>query len=380
MVSTAANLRADFLNLVSSSLRALRGEQLVSEHLSQCEEYKHILAVGKAASSMMTGALAHNPTADALLITKYDHIDPQLEGFPNLRTIQSGHPLPDQNSIEAGHAVQDFCSRLTDEPVLCLISGGASALVELPRPDYSLADIQALNQKLLTEKIPIAEMNLQRTRLSQLKGGGLARMLSRNRILALYLSDVPDNDTATIGSGLLKHPTAPHPNLREHILADNAVARATAATLAAKKYKVRCHHTLLDTAIEEVAESIGSQLYRQPGVLHIWGGEPLVELPAQAGRGGRNQHLALLLAARIAGDRDACFLSLGTDGTDGNTSYAGGVVTHRSYAELKDHSYAELLAGADSSRGLAAIDGILETGPTGTNLMDLILGYVSPMP
>lgn len=375
IVSAHSSLRADFLNLIPPLLKSIRGEELVAAHLGRRKAYSNILAIGKAADSMMAGALKRNPAARALVITKYGHRERWLGRFPNLRIIESGHPVPDQNSIRAGEAIRDFCAQLGHESVLCLISGGASALAELPNPGCSLADIQTLNQRLLARKIPIAEINQERKRLSRLKGGGLAALLRQNRILALYLSDVADNATATIGSGLLKDPHSPHPDMREYILGDNRLARITAAVLAKKTSKVLCHRYLLKTAVEEVAEKLTSQLRQRPGLLHIWGGEPLVQLPAQPGQGGRNQHLALLMAAKIAGDADACFLSLGTDGTDGDTPYAGGVVTNRSYERLKRLNYTELITRAESSRGLKAMDGVIRTGPTGTNLMDLMLGY-----
>ena len=373
-IISTQSLRKNFLDFIPPFLASIRGDRLVASYLGrEKKNYPYVLALGKAAGAMIRGACKDNTPHKGLLITKYGH----SEGlhFPWLRIIESGHPVPDENSLRAGKAVKDFCRDCAAEPLLCLISGGASALVELLQPNHTLADLQTLNEELLARKLPIAEINRRRMRLSQLKGGGLARMLSRSLVLALYLSDVAGNSTEVIGSGLLAD--SEHPSLCEHILADNAFARAQATEIMGENYETSCHDSLQEGAVEEVAERMAERLRVEPGVVHIWGGEPLVDLPPRPGQGGRNQHLALLMAKKIAGQRAACFLSLGTDGTDGNTSYAGGMVTGESYAELKPRDYQNFLAAADAARALTALGGIIRTGPTGTNLMDLMMGYVS---
>lgn len=376
--SPPAEIRADFLAIVHKTLAAINGEKLVAEYLAKegITPPPNLLAIGKAAASMAKGV----PPCRALIVTKYHHTSPDMfRDWPDAQIIESGHPLPDKNSIRAGQAIKAFCATIGDEPVLCLLSGGASALAELPKPPHSFADIQKLTKQLIGSKVAIEVINTRRKEMSQLKGGGLAKMLLANDILALYLSDITNNDLSFIVSGLLIDPLNPHPCLTNRILADNRFALTTATDLAGQKYQPIPHRKFFTQAVETVSEDFFGLMSHQSGYVHLAGGEPLVDLPARPGRGGRNQHLALLMAKKIKGAAPACFLSIGTDGTDGVSEYAGGVVTNQTYEQMMRQGldYDSFINKADSSTALKAVDAAIHTGPTGSNVMDLMIGYIA---
>ena len=374
-------LKTDLMEIQRHCLRKSNGEDLVSRYLvaHPIRAPYAILALGKAACAMTMGAVRHQQPEKCLVITKYQHTDEMLtQQYPKAEVMEAGHPIPDESSVRAGEAIRQFCADLKEEQVLCLISGGASALAELPRPGQSLTSIQRLNQELIASGKPIEFINHERQKYSDLKSGGLARLLKTKKILALYLSDVIGNDTSIIGSGVLADKT--HADLTEEILADNyTVCLMAAAAAAEKNYRVRCHASFLNERVDQTVERIMDELEEHPGWLHIWGGEPTIALPVSAGRGGRNQHLALLMAKQLANRKVACFTSLGTDGTDGNTNYAGACVTNATMRNIETLGldYEATLRAANSTELLEKINATLTTGPTGTNLMDLVLAYCS---
>lgn len=373
-----AEIRSDFLAIVRQTLAAVKGEKLVADYFAkrQLTPPPNLLAIGKAAASMAKGV----PPCRALIVTKYHHIEPSMfRDWPEAEIIESSHPFPDENSVRAGQAIKAFCETIGNEPLLCLLSGGASALAELPKSPHSFSDIQKLTKQLISSKVAIEVINTKRKEMSELKGGGLARMLAANDILALYLSDITNNDLSFIVSGLLIDPLSPHSSLVNHILADNRFALANAASLAKRKYQTSFHKKFLTHEVETVAEDFFKLMSQQPDFAHLAGGEPLVDLPTDAGIGGRNQHLALLMAKKISGRKPACFISIGTDGTDGVSRYAGGIVTNETYNQMiaQGIDYEGAISKADSSNALKQVDAIVDTGPTGSNVMDLMIGYIA---
>jgi len=375
---SSAEIRSDFLSIVQQTLASIKGEKLVAEYFAkkQITPPPNLLAIGKAAASMAKGV----PPCRALIVTKYHHIEPSMFcDWPDAQVIESSHPFPDKNSIKAGQAIKSFCETIGDEPVLCLLSGGASALAELPKAPYGLSDIQKLTKRLISSKVTIEAINAKRKQMSELKSGGLAKMLVGNDILALYLSDITNNDLSVIVSGLLIDPLTPHPSLVNHILADNRFALANATALAKRKYQTISHKKFFTQEVETVTEDFFKLMSQQPGCAHLAGGEPLVDVPAEAGIGGRNQHLALLMTKKIHGRKPACFISIGTDGTDGVSQYAGGVVTNQTYHQMigQGIDYEACINKADSSNALKKVDAIVDTGPTGSNVMDLMIGYIA---
>jgi hydroxypyruvate reductase len=339
---------------------------------------------------------------DALIVTK----DAGGVSLP-WPVLESGHPLPDARSLAAGERVMAFVDALPPTArVLVLLSGGASALVEKLVDGVDLPALRAITQWMLAAGLDIGAMNRIRKRLSLIKGGRLARRLYPRPVLCLAISDVPGDDPRAIGSGPLVAETGEEPQLQSAPdLVRAALARAPVlprasdpcfgaieyqivARLAdAKRAAATAAGELGYAAVEEPefiagdALAAGAMLARRlsvaaPGVVHIWGGETTVRLPDQPGRGGRNQSLALSAAAALAGVDRVALLAVGTDGTDGPTEDAGALVDGETVARGALHGLdaRAALAAADAGRFLEASGDLVHTGPTGTNVMDLMMG------
>ncbi len=327
-----------------------------------------ILAVGKAAGAMARAALDRYGKVPALVVTKDGH----GEGLPDyVELIETSHPVPDTRSLEGGLALRKAVERMpAGSHLLLLVSGGASSLAEDLTDGVTLDDLAALNTRLLAEGLEIEAMNAARRTLSRIKGGGLLRGFKGARVSMLAISDVPEDNIAVIGSGIGLAPHSPAFLYEPQIVASNGHARAAAAKLATE-WNVAIHRDAeaLYADVPELARSIGAELRDQPSGVTILGGEPTVVLPADPGQGGRNQALALELAREIAGQDNIVVVVGGTDGSDGPTEAAGGVVDGTTWGP----GAAEALARADSGRYLEAQNARLVTGPTGTNVMDLLI-------
>jgi hydroxypyruvate reductase len=337
-------------------------------------------AIGKAASAMMLGA--HDALGKSLerglLITKDDHTTPQTYGLQHIEIIESAHPVPDQRSLAAGARLLEWVDAVpADVDLLFLISGGASSLVEALVPGATLAQLTELNKRGLASGLAIGELNAKRAQLSRIKGGRLAARLAGRTATALFISDVPGHDPAVIGSGLMGPSEPAHDLIDRRVIAsiDIAAKAARAAGQAIGLEVWRDTHAFEGPA-ERLAVRFAHELHMHPEQLRIWGGESVVNLPENPGRGGRNQHLALAAARIIAGHDNLMLLVAGTDGTDGVTSDAGGLVDGEtcSRVALATLDVQKCLETADSGAALAAAGDLVHTGPTGTNVGDLVLG------
>ena len=353
-----------------------------------------VLALGKAAPAMMRAALGHVETADALVVTNAEN-ETDVSGA---RVLIGEHPVPGAGSAAAGTALLTAVDRLNeDDRVLILISGGGSALAVAPVEGVSAADKATVSKILLGSGLDINAMNLVRQNLSRLKGGGLALAASPARVTALILSDVIGDDLAAVASG----PTVPPaggPKAAVKLLQDNrlwttvpqsvqtALTGATEAAIpttqsvligsnrvslaAMEKAGARIANDALTGDVEAAATLIAA--HAKPGI-HVFGGETTVQLRG-TGRGGRNQELALRVAKRMQGHSgNWVFLSGGTDGRDGPTDAAGGLVDGRTLARIQaaGSDADQLLANNDSYAALAAAGDLLMTGGTGTNVADV---------
>jgi glycerate-2-kinase len=400
-----SRLRERLLSAARTAIGAVEGGGLVEAALraeGRVDAPVRVWAVGKAATAMARGAArALSPrVTGGLILTKAGALDSP----PGLVVYEAAHPVPDERGARATDALLAEAGRLTPEDrVLLLLSGGASALLCRPVAGLDLRALTAASATLIRSGASIQEINCVRRRLGVALGGRLAAATPAP-ILALALSDVIGDDPATIGSG----PVSPDPTSaahavtiarRRHLSADviAALGRSVdvpAQTFARVRYRVIASpERLLKEAIAAVAAiglrplptearlegdvaEVAAALLAQPpgpGEVVVAVGEPTVTVRGD-GLGGRAQHLALLMARAIAG-RPLAFLACGSDGSDGPTPSAGAVVDGETAKEARHHGLDldGTLASFDSHPLLQRLGRTVDTGPTGTNLTDLVL-------
>jgi glycerate 2-kinase len=392
-----------------AALAAVDGRRVVADALADAmlPDGCPVLAVGKAAPAMLAGAAdaLRGRIGPVLCVTRADAARPGEPGIAHARVLSGDHPVPGGRSVAAGHQVLAFLDALPPgRPLLSLWSGGSSALVEVLPGGLGAEDLARANRWLLASGLPIDAVNHIRARLSCLKAGRLAQRLAGRRVLVLAISDVPGDDPAVIGSGpwspaplpralpvalpdwllalLVRAPPEPvagDPGLAEvdyRIVASGRRAMEAAGAIArAAGLATVLHPAPLQGPVEAAAEQVLAALMAGPSGLHAWSGETTVRLPRSPGRGGRNSHLALTLACALADREDGVALCAATDGSDGVGGAAGGwadggVVARGAALGLDARA---MLAQADSGSYLAATGDALVTGPTGTNVMDLVL-------
>ena len=381
-----------------------------------------VVAVGKAACAMAAGVLDARPQlADTgLVVTKDGHGAGCPEGWDLLETA---HPRPDHRSLSAGAELLGRAGALGEgDELLLLVSGGASALVEALPEDIPAGDWFAASEALVGSGLDIEGINAVRKHCSRLKGGRLAAAAAPARVTALLLSDVIRDDPAVIGSGLAAGDAStfgealalarsvpampatviahlergargelaetPRPDglggVTNAVVATNHLAlEAAGALLGERGYRPLLLTSRLQGEAREVArvlaavamESRASGSPVPSPAAFLWGGEPWVTLSGEPGVGGRAQELALALADELAGAGPAGGLCAGTDGTDGPTGAAGGWAddSTRARAEAEGWPVADTLTRHDSGSLLEALGDRLVTGPTGTNVMDLMV-------
>ena len=370
-----------------------------------------LVAIGKAAFTMAKAASDYlgDKLSCGIVITKYDHSTGTL---PNIDIYEAGHPILDENTLLASAKVVELVENLNEQDeVLFLVSGGGSALFEAPKDGITLHDLQTLGQELLTKGVDIVEINALRKRLSKVKAGGFAKLAAPAKVFAIVLSDVIGDRLDTIASGpaapdhttvadvtniidkykldlpdklktYLQEETPKQLDNVETLVTGSVRSLATSAAKAAEKrgYTPYVLTTTSTSEASEAGEFLGSiaadtlagiTTFERPCAI-IAGGETVVTLKGR-GIGGRNQELALAAAPAIAGHPNVVIFSVGSDGTDGPTDAAGGLVDGETISKLVDKhiNIDHILANNDSHTALKAIDGLVITGPTGTNVNDV---------
>jgi hydroxypyruvate reductase len=366
----------------------------------------HVVSIGKAAVPMAKELLCHlgEDAHDTIVITNYENAC-DLSGAT---VMASGHPVPDENGAKAAAEVIRRLAKTTQaDRVIALISGGGSALLPAPAEGLTLADKAEVNRLLLAHGFEITEINLIRQQLSRLKGGGFLRHAAPAPITAYILSDVIGDDLRVIASGPTVAPIgsageakalltghgiwdrlpapirahlnapktqAPLPQAKNILIGSNRKSLDAVAMAAGAKARIVSDHLTGDVsdAANTVIAAAGTAPKHRPACL-IFGGETTVTLKG-TGLGGRNQELALRVAMAMPDlGRDWVFLSGGTDGRDGPTDAAGGIVdagtAGRIHAAGQDPE--TLLANNDSHAALNAAGDLLITGATGTNVADV---------
>lgn len=369
-----------------------------------------LVAAGKAAWRMASAAKAAlgERIEAGIVITKYDHVQGPV---PGILCREAGHPVPDENSFSATREALSLTENLAaDDTVLFLLSGGGSALFESPLvPGEELQDITA---QLLACGADIVEINTIRKRLSAVKGGRFAQHCAPARVFAVILSDIVGDPVDMIASG----PVSPDSSTCADALAvaekyalrlsdraqelltcetpktaDNVMVRITGSVrelcaAAATACRERGYAPEILTDCEQgVAREVGARLgalARENAAANtprafILGGETVVRLTGN-GKGGRNQELALAAAAEIANLPNAVVFSVGSDGTDGPTDAAGGLVDGGTVERLAaaGKTVADVLTDNDAYHALRATGDLIITGPTGTNVNDFAVALV----
>ena len=370
----------------------------------------YLVSVGKAAWKMAEVATSclEQPLEAGIVVTKYDHVEHPI---PGVTCYEAGHPVPDENTFRATQAVLDMTADLDkSDTVLFLLSGGGSALFE--QPVVAEAELQSITRQLLACGADIVEMNTIRKRLSMVKGGKFAQWCAPAHVEAIVLSDILGDPLDMIASG---------PAASDQSTCADALAIAEKYQLALSDSAMDCLRTEtpkeltnvstqiigsvreLCKAASEIAEELGYEPIlltdhldceaKEAGAFladvlrthacdgkklaYLAGGETVVHLVGK-GLGGRNQEIALAAAAGLAGIPNACVISVGSDGTDGPTDAAGGYSDGDTTKALAKHglTVSGVLADNNAYHALKAVDGLIFTGPTGTNVNDVAVGLI----
>ena len=405
-------LRSDAFSIALSAIHAVKPDEAVRRALADISftGNVYLVSVGKAAWQMAAAAVDHldHPVADGIVLTKYNHVRGNISG---ITCYEAGHPVPDGNSYAGTEAILSMTANLSqNDTVLFLLSGGGSALFEKPlvKPEV----LQEVTRRMLASGADIVQMNTIRKRLSAVKGGRFAKWCAPAKVEAVILSDILGDPLDMIASGPAVADVSTCEQAIElaekyDLIVDDSVrqclrvetpkevdnvhtqvvgsvkALCMAAVVAAKQlgYETVYLTDQLDCEAKEAGRYLGGFLNQNKDagkkLAFIAGGETVVRLTGN-GLGGRNQELALSAAEHIAGISNVALISVGSDGTDGPTDAAGGFVDGHTLTALEEQGidYASALRNNDSYHALKAIDGLVMTGPTGTNVNDVVIGLV----
>lgn len=407
-----ASLRKDAETIIADSIREVQPDSAVIRALKETTLNGKIklVAAGKAAWQMAKAASNYlgERLEQGIVITKYGHVRGEL---PRIRCCEAGHPVPDEGSFDAARKALALTENLTkDDTVLFLLSGGGSALFELPLiPAEALQDV---TRQLLACGADIVEINTLRKRLSAVKGGRFAQHCAPAKVFSIILSDILGDPPDMIASG----PTCPDSStcadameiVRRYDLSLNEETRRlltveTPKTLANARWMITGSVRELCDAAARSCRKLGYEPFfltdrlccqaREAGsvmasilrthagdgkkLAFLAGGETVVRLTG-SGKGGRNQELALAAAEGISGLSNAALFSVGSDGTDGPTDAAGGFVDGATRQRLLEEGIHidQVLLNNDAYHALQRTDGLIFTGPTGTNVNDVTVGLV----
>lgn len=406
------SLRKDADQIVAASIKAVLPDEAVQRALKSFVPRGGrtlLVAAGKAAWQMANAAVAALGKVDGgVVVTKYDHVKGEI---PGVACYEAGHPVPDENSFAAtGKALELVSGLSAKDTVLFLLSGGGSALFEQPLiPGEELQDV---TRQLLACGADIVEMNTIRKRLSRVKGGRFAEVCAPAQVFSIVLSDIlgdpldmiasgpayPDSSTCAQAKAIVeKYGLKFSPQAMELLGQETPKALSNVTTqitgsvrelctaAAAECRKLGYEPILLTDQLSCEAREAGSMLasilrtHQADGrrLAYIAGGETVVHLTGK-GLGGRNQELALAAAPGIAGMEGAAVFSVGSDGTDGPTDAAGGYADGNTAAALAAaglDAFA-VLRENDAYHALGKVDGLITTGPTGTNVNDVAVALL----
>ena len=407
-----ASLRKDAETIIADSIREVQPDSAVIRALKETTLNGKIklVAAGKAAWQMAKAASNYlgERLEQGIVITKYGHVRGEL---PRIRCCEAGHPVPDEGSFDAARKALALTENLTkDDTVLFLLSGGGSALFELPL--IPAEELQDVTRQLLACGADIVEINTLRKRLSAVKGGRFAQHCAPAKVFSIILSDILGDPPDMIASG----PSCPDSStcadameivrrydlsLREEtkqlLMVETPKALANAQWMITGSVRELCDAAArscrklgyepffltdrLCCQAREAGSVMASILRTHAGdgkkLAFLAGGETVVRLTG-SGKGGRNQELALAAAEGISGLSNAALFSVGSDGTDGPTDAAGGFVDGATRQRLLEEGIHidQVLLNNDAYHALQCTGGLIFTGPTGTNVNDVTVGLV----
>ena len=400
------NLRADAESIVRAAIAAVLPDEAVRRALEGRRFPGRVLlvAAGKAAWTMARTAVETLGRVDAgVVVTKYGHSRGEI---PRCTVYEGGHPVPDEDSFRGTRAAMELVENLTaEDTVVFLVSGGGSALFECPL--IPAEELSHLTQAMLACGADIVEMNTVRKRLSAVKGGRFAQLCAPAQVFSIVLSDIlgdpldmiasgpayPDQSTCAQAQEVAEKYQLPlSPQARALLQEETPKALDNVETVITGSVRELCaaagaacrrlgyEPVLLTDQLCCQAKEAGSFLASiarthqdtQKSLAFLAGGETVVLLTGQ-GKGGRNQELALSAAQGIAGLAGTLIFSMGSDGTDGPTDAAGGLVdgTTKDRLEAAGLTIHQVLAENDAYHALDQVDGLIRTGPTGTNVNDV---------
>lgn len=410
-------IREDALIIINESIKAVLPDTAVINALKKKNFTGDIVvaAIGKAAWNMADAAkkVLGDKVSKGVVVTKYGHSKGNIDGF---EIVEAGHPVPDKNSVHGACKVLNMIKNLTEKDnLILLISGGGSALFEKPMDGITLDDVVSITNQLLGCGADIVEINTVRKHLSDVKGGKLAAKC-KAKIYTIVLSDVIGDRLDTIASGpvypdsstsyeamniIKKYKLHISDNVREVIEKETPKKIDNCETVIAGSVSLLCKSAaeiadklgyspvIVSSSVDCEAKEAGKLFasiarkikkgnnskfcFKSPCAL-IAGGETIVHIIGH-GKGGRNQELALSASLGIKDLKDTVIFSIGSDGTDGPTDAAGGIVDGGTYGRMKDSGISpeEYLDNNDAYNALKTSGDLILTGPTGTNVNDLMV-------
>ena len=405
-------LRRDADAIIRASLNAVLPDEAVRRALKNFRPQGGrvlLVAAGKAAWQMAHAAVKFLGRVDGgVVVTKYGHVKGTI---PGVDCCEAGHPVPDENGFAATRKALELVQGLTaEDTVLFLLSGGGSALFE--KPLIPGAELQQITGQLLASGADIVEMNTIRKRLSAVKGGRFAELCAPAQVFSIVLSDIlgdpldmiasgpayPDSSTCAQAQAIVeKYGLDLSPAAQELLRRETPKSLSNVTTqitgsvrelcaAAAEECRAMGYEAVILTdqlccEAREAGSFLASILRTHAGngrpVAFLAGGETVVHLTGK-GLGGRNQELALAAAPGIAGLENAAVFSVGSDGTDGPTDAAGGYVDGDTLSALtaKGWNVFDTLQNNDAYHALKAVDGLIMTGATGTNVNDVAVALV----
>ena len=405
-------LREDADYIIDKAIKKVLPDEAVKRALEGFDARNvRVVSIGKAAWRMARAAydVLGERIEKGVVITKYGHSEGEI---PRIVCCEAGHPVMDESSIAATRKAIETVSGLNEsDTVLFLISGGGSALFEKPLVDIS--EIQSITKQLLAGGADIVEMNTVRKRLSAVKGGRFAKICEPAKVYSIVLSDIIGDPLSMIASGpacpdesscedalkiadryalklsdeareLLNTETVKETDNVETVITGSVRELCKAAAEAAEElgYTPVILTDALDCEAKDAGRFLGAiaKTWAASGqsLAFIAGGETVVRLCENCGKGGRNQEIALAAAEELEGLENAAVFSVGSDGTDGPTDAAGGYADGYTKSRLSEAGITiyDALQRNDAYNALEASGGLIVTGPTGTNVNDVSVALI----